>query len=120
MRNRKKYSEEWTDVIRPAILKRDNYKCSKCGIKHRSYVLVDSANNYTLISKEEHDEYKPYGANCYRVYLQVAHLDHNPDNNSDTNLKSLCPKCHLKNDEQHRNLLRLSSKKKEKLSNLSG
>lgn len=120
MRNRKKYSEEWTDVIRPRILKRDNYKCQKCGIKHRSYVLVDSAKNYTLISREEHDEYKPHGANCYRIYLQVAHLNHNTDNNEDSNLLSMCPKCHLKNDEKHRNLMRLAPKKKEKLYSQNG
>lgn len=112
MRNRKKYSEEWTDTIRPAILKRDGYKCTKCGIKHRQYVLVDSKKNYTLISKEEHDEYKLYGANVYRVYLQVAHLDNNPDNNSFDNLITLCPKDHLKLDEPHRAVMRISEKKK--------
>lgn len=113
MRNRKKYSEEWTDVIRPRILKRDNYKCQKCGIKHRSYVLVDSDKNYTLIDRDEHEDYKQYGANTYRIYLQVAHRDNNPDNNADENLISLCPKCHLKMDEPFRNLVRISNKKKK-------
>lgn len=112
MRNRKKYSEEWTDTIRPAILKRDDYKCKHCGIKHRQYVLVDSRKNYTLISKEEHDEYKPYGANVYRIFLQIAHIDNCPDNNNFDNLLALCPKCHLKMDEPYRSIMRIAEKKK--------
>lgn len=112
MRNRKKYSEEWTDTIRPAILKRDNYKCAKCGVKHRQYVLVDSKKNYTLITKEEHDEYKPHGANVYRIYLQVAHIDNDKNNNSFDNLIALCPKHHLEMDAPHRAIMRISEKKK--------
>ena len=112
MRNRKAYSEEWTDTIRPRILKRDNYKCTKCGIKHRAYVLVDSSGNYTIITKDEHDEYKPFGANVYRIFLQIMHLDHNKDNNEDSNLAAACPRCHLKNDKQHRALMRIAEKKK--------
>jgi 5-methylcytosine-specific restriction endonuclease McrA len=111
MRNRKEYSEEWTDTIRPAILKRDEYKCKHCGVKHRQYVLVDSKKNYTLISKDEHDEYKPFGANCYRIYLQVAHLDNNKANNDFTNLRCLCPKCHSAMDKGHRQVMRISEKK---------
>lgn len=112
MRNKRQYSEEWTDTIRPAILKRDNYKCTGCGVKHREYVLVDSSGNYTIISKDEHDEYKLYGAKCYRIFLQVAHLDNNKDNNNFDNLKSKCPRCHTKYDTAHRNIIRISQKKK--------
>jgi len=112
MRNRKKYSEEWTDTIRPAILKRDGYKCTGCGVKHRSYVLVDSKSNYTLITKDEHEEYKPFGARTYRIYLQVAHLDHNKDNNDFNNLACKCPKCHTRMDMVHRNVMRIAEKKK--------
>ena len=112
MRNRKEYSEEWTDTIRTAILKRDNYKCTICGVKHRSYVLVDLKGNYTIISKDEHDEYKPFGAKCYRIYLQVMHLDNNKDNNTDINLACGCPRCHSKRDKPHRNVMRIAEKKK--------
>jgi 5-methylcytosine-specific restriction endonuclease McrA len=112
MRNRKEYSEDWTDRIRPDILKRDEYKCQHCGVKHRQYVLVDSSNNYTLISKDEHDEYKPFGAKTYRIFLQIAHKDNTPSNNDYGNLIALCPRCHIKMDKAHSNLLRISDKKK--------
>jgi hypothetical protein len=36
-----------------------------------------------------------------RVVLTLAHLDHNPANNSDDNLKFLCQWCHLNYDKLH-------------------
>jgi hypothetical protein len=35
-----------------------------------------------------------------RVVLTIAHLDHNPLNNSDSNLSALCQACHLGHDAQ--------------------
>ena len=113
MRNKDQYHESWVDTIRPAILKRDNYKCKDCGIKHRSYVLVDSNKNRTLIEKDEYEDYKTYGANTYRIYLQVAHLDNNKANNDYENLLALCPVCHNLRDKEWKRVIRLSEKKKE-------
>jgi len=112
MRNKHLYPENWVDTIRPDILKRDNYKCQKCGIKHRSYVLVDSNFNRTLIDKSEHDEYTTYGANTYRIFLQVCHLDHNKANCNYINLVALCPTCHNLNDREHKRVMRLAEKKR--------
>ena len=108
MRNKSHYPENWVDTIRPAILKRDNYKCTKCGIKHRSYVLVDSKGNQTVIDKDEYNEYKAYGAKAYRIFLQVCHLDNVKSNCDNTNLVSMCPKCHHVNDREHKRLMRLA------------
>lgn len=113
MRNRKKYSEEWTDTIRPSILSRDLYKCTRCRIPHRSYVLVDEKGNYTVISKDEHEEYKQYQAKTYRIYLQVAHLDNDPSNNHPDNLSCMCPKCHLKFDKDWALIMRVANKLNE-------
>lgn len=35
-----------------------------------------------------------------RVVLTVAHLDHDPENCSDDNLRALCQRCHLRLDAQ--------------------
>lgn len=113
MRNKSLYPENWVDTIRPDILKRDNYKCKKCGIKHRSYVLVDSIGNRTIIDKQEHDEYKGYGANTYRIFLQVCHVDNNKSNCDYANLLALCPTCHNAMDRSYKAALRLAAKKKE-------
>ena len=37
-----------------------------------------------------------------RVILTLAHLDHQPENNSDDNLKAMCQRCHNRYDRQHR------------------
>lgn len=38
-----------------------------------------------------------------KIVLTVAHLDHDPANNSDTNLRAMCQRCHLRLDiDQHR------------------
>lgn len=36
-----------------------------------------------------------------RVVLTVAHLDHNPVNCADENLKAMCQRCHLRYDVEH-------------------
>jgi hypothetical protein len=35
------------------------------------------------------------------VILAAAHLDHNPRNNRQRNLKSLCQRCHMIHDRPH-------------------
>lgn len=112
MRNKEDYPDNWTDEIRPRILARDKYRCTKCGIKHRVYVLIDSAKNYNIISKDESEEYKLYGANTYRIFLQVAHLNNDKSDNSDVNLAAMCPRCHHRYDLQHKKVVRLAGKKK--------
>ena len=113
MRNKKLYPENWVDTIRPDILKRGKYKCATCDIKHRSYVLVDSNCNRTVIDKSEHDEYKTYGAKTYRVFLQVCHIDNDKSNCEYSNLVAKCPTCHNLMDKEYKRMLRLAEKKKE-------
>lgn len=113
MRNRNKYPENWVDTVRPTILKRDNYKCQMCGVKHRAYVLVDGAGNYTIIDRSEYEEYKPFGAKTYRIYLQVSHKNHDKNNCDSENLWSLCIRCHAKNDIAVKKLVRISDKRKK-------
>lgn len=36
-----------------------------------------------------------------RVVLTVAHLDHQPENCDDANLKAMCQRCHLRYDVPH-------------------
>ena len=112
MRNKSKYTSDWNDTIRPAILKRDNYKCQDCGVIHRLSYSFDRLGNRTKIDKSEIEEEKKFGNKAYQVFLQVAHLDHNPNNNDPDNLKCLCVKCHLNNDRNHRILMRKTKTKK--------
>ena len=40
------------------------------------------------------------------VFLTTAHLDHDPANNADDNLKALCQRCHLAYDAPHHRIQR--------------
>jgi len=106
MRNKELYPENWTDTIRPTILKRDNYRCKLCNIKQRSYVLIDSKGIKTTIDKDEFEEYKPFGARVFRVFLQISHTDNNKSNCIESNLITLCPWCHLSVDKEYKRILR--------------
>lgn len=45
-----------------------------------------------------------------RVKIGVAHLDHDPSNNADDNLKALCDWCHLHYDKLHHRETRATRK----------
>ncbi len=128
--NKHLYPSNWKSEIVPQILKRDNYKCKKCGVP-----------NHAVGYRDEQGKFNPCGGNiivdCYGqgldypslilldykkakewadfetendemgnkyivIVLTIAHLDHNPRNNSDINLASLCQKCHNSYDAEHR------------------
>ena len=58
--------------LRERILKRDNYSCQTCGY----------SPSLVIIGK--------------RKSLHIHHIDKNRENNSDSNLITLCPSCHSK------------------------
>lgn len=101
------YAQNWRDVIRPMILKRDNYKCRKCGVLHRSRVYKSSAGNYIVCDEFIEAWAKEQGKKVFTLYLQVAHIDHDKSNNHPSNLISLCPVHHAKFDSEHKKLNRL-------------
>lgn len=93
------YAPDWRDTIRPAILKRDQYRCKHCGVKHRAKGYYDNSGYFIecdefMIEWAKRNNIKPF-----TMYLQVAHLDQNKQNNDDKNLLSLCPRCHGKYDK---------------------
>jgi 5-methylcytosine-specific restriction endonuclease McrA len=105
--NKHLYPEDWSDVIRPRILSRDGYKCTQCRIKHRSYIFIDESQKVIIVNRSEHEELKVQGYKTYRVFLQVAHRNHDKSNCNDSNLITLCPRCHLKFDQAYKSLLRI-------------
>jgi len=49
------------------------------------------------------NEYEEDGYRWIVIVLTIAHLDHNPENCADSNLASLCQRCHNIYDRPHRN-----------------
>lgn len=91
--NKEKYPTNWKD-IRKKILGRSNNCCEFCGIP-----------NYSLIPGN------PKGS---KVVLTIAHLDHNPENCDENNLRALCQRCHLRYDaKQHAENAKITRLKKQ-------
>jgi len=101
--NYKLYHPDWKDIIRPDILRRDNYKCKHCGLKNRLEGYRDGKGFFV-----ECDEFMKQWAiknhlRIFKIVLTISHLDHDITNNEYTNLAALCQKCHMLQDhEQHR------------------
>jgi hypothetical protein len=66
---RKYYGTKWRKWIRPAALRRANYKCVRC-----------------------------FGHRRSPAPLEVAHLDQDPANMADDNLAALCRRCQRAHD----------------------
>lgn len=107
-----KYNENWRDVIRPQILKRDDYKCRVCGIRHKQDVYKDSRGNYVELDSFQKMWAQANNKKIFKVYLQVAHVDQNKENNDPLNLLSLCPKDHAKLDAKFKGFARIQYRRK--------
>ncbi len=105
----KKYPVNWKDTIRPAILKREQYKCKFCHINHRAVGYRDDKG--TFIECDSHMEWWAckVGKKVFVIYLTIAHLDQDRTNNDYSNLAALCQKCHL-NHDRPTNQVKRSSK----------
>lgn len=110
MRNKNLYPINWVDEIRPAVLSRDNYKCTECKIKHRTRGYYNRQGVFIEADKFIEDFAKRNGFKVNTIHLQVAHIDQNPSNNSMDNLKTMCPHCHLNFDRSHNIAKRLRNK----------
>lgn len=116
--NRKRYPapREWRR-IRARILERAGDRCEKCKAPNRqlvargakgspdesTYMLergdVHSADDGRHLGVARGSEYS-FGR-MVRIVLTIAHLDHQPENNSDDNLRAYCQRCHLLHDVDH-------------------
>jgi hypothetical protein len=97
-----KYSPDWKDVIRPSILRRDSYRCTVCGVGHKKEVYKNTNGSYVELDSFTKEWALAQGKKVFKMYLQVAHLDHDTNNNDSSNLKTLCPMHHAKFDSQHK------------------
>lgn len=96
--------------IRARILERAAYRCERCAKPHGARLRVtrggcwyDDAASTWRDDRGEASGYNYPGVTGRTVYtikcvITIAHLDHNPHNNTDANLAALCQHCHLKHD----------------------
>lgn len=120
--------KEWM-AIRARILTRAGDACEQCKAPNHVHIArgVDGdAGTYMLQSGDVYDAETGKRLGSARgseyeskrptyVILTVAHLDHNPRNNNDGNLRALCQRCHLAHDlELHKaNAAKTRSRKRD-------
>jgi len=119
------YGQEWRTEIRPRILSRAGNCCEFCSKPNSVWIETTTGTRWSKeLRRPTHfmywrrmsngEWYTQRGRHCparpapafiksrlVKVVLTIAHLDHNPENNSDENLRALCQWCHLIHDKEH-------------------
>jgi hypothetical protein len=102
--NKKRYPPDWKEISNKIRFERAQGRCEclgECGL-HKNYRCV-----------EEHDK-KAFFAKG-RVILTVAHLDHQPENCDEQNLRAMCQRCHLRYDADHHKQSRIERQNKNQM-----
>ena len=112
-----KYPKNWKTEIRPMILERANNCCEFCRIPNYKMIIRGNWNGVNCYQDEngfiyDETDSKEIGSDyvgevhptnkIIKVVLTIAHLDNDISNNSDSNLKALCQKCHNNLDIEFR------------------
>lgn len=125
LENRHRYPKDWKQ-IRQRIMQRAQDRCEctgECGDEHQKkrYIYIGpnggdvprcAAKHGTVIARlrsypahyiepDDAEEDVDYYLDPVRVVLTIAHRDHTPENNDDSNLAALCQRCHLRLDRDH-------------------
>lgn len=108
MKNKHLYSPDWNEKIRPAILRRDGYKCTDCKALNHSVGYYEPNGSYVQCDAFMQQWAKNHGKKLVTVHLQVIHKDQNPANNHESNLSSKCPKHHFEFDREFNRVKRLA------------
>lgn len=98
--NKMLYPQNWKEISKHRRFVVAGNRCEFCGVENYAkgywmdgeFVVTGNGN------KPDYPAYKK----IIRIVLTTAHLDHNPQNNDDDNLRALCQRCHLIHDlSQH-------------------
>lgn len=93
--NLKRYPKDWKAISKRIRFERAQGRCEcegECGISH--YL----GQGFPRCSARHGQDHPITGS---RVVLTVAHLDHQPEECEDENLKAMCQRCHLRYDAHH-------------------
>lgn len=110
--NKALYPADWKQIS-ARIRERAENRCEFCGILN-GIIIIRTAKTWRQICGQEwdmiHAKIRHSSHNMTtalkslgftRIVLTVAHLDHNPANCADDNLRALCQCCHLTYDADH-------------------
>ena len=115
--NKHLYPDNWLD-IRDVVTERAGCSCEKCQVRNRACICRGKVNGKDVYQYENGEicdaEDGTFLGEAYvgslegdvrfiEVVCTVAHLDHDPTNNSLDNLRFWCQRCHNRYDRSHRN-----------------
>ena len=112
--NYAKYPPDWFDVIRPAVLAKDGYKCADCKAGQRQLFTWVNGERMLIVGDFEREYYITRGHKISTIWLSISHQDHNTENNHISNLFARCQRCHLRHDKEWHRATRLARKKGKK------
>ena len=118
------YPKDWA-AISLRVRERAGQRCEQCRAPNGQqvaraadrYMLEDGqvfhAETGEFLGHERGSEFP--ALRFTKIVLTVAHLDHDPRNNDDTNLRALCQRCHLAYDRDlHRENARRTRERKRR------
>lgn len=136
--NRHRYPANWKTEITPRIRLRARNRCEcrgECGEPHKHgrcnlangwWGWRDAAGEFHGVSKyalmDAGATRPPFDLaatdakgsrltlHVIKIVLTVAHLDHQPENCAEDNLRAMCQRCHLRYDVQHHRATRRNRK----------
>ncbi|MEM7537435.1 MAG: HNH endonuclease [Chloroflexota bacterium] len=97
---RELYPDDW-DKIALGVKVAANWTCTQCGRPCREPKRDWAEFIHTLRTEHGDEMANEVTIKPVRFVLTVAHLDRNPANSDESNLKALCTVCHLRYDAPH-------------------
>lgn len=102
--DRSRYPDNWKEIAN-AVKERAGWKCEKCGVEHRRFIVRDECDQ-SIWHYATDEEYYGQTAHVVQVWLTVHHKGvdypdgspgspHDKMDNRPENLASLCQRCHL-------------------------
>lgn len=104
------YPVNWLTTIRPAVLKKANYRCQNCGVVNHSMGFREDNGEFIELDQVTSIYAAIHKKKVLKIHLTVSHQDHDTYNNSPSNLKALCQKCHLQHDKELHSISRKARK----------
>lgn len=93
------YPKDWP-AIRARIRARAGDRCEGCGVKNHAF--RNNTTEEVSITAGRIEGWRLDGDKVARIVCTVAHLDHNPENSVDENLRFYCQRCHNRHDVKAR------------------
>lgn len=118
IKDKSAYPKDWKQISQ-RIRQRAENKCEFCGIQNHIEIIrsdIPGDDSYIVFDEEScgyldawngdpirmSEIPSEYSGKHVRIVLTVAHLNHDTTDNSDTNLKALCQRCHNRHDGKMR------------------